>query len=76
MFKKYTGYSMNTTENEQTVSNLESQTRFKEKMHNQGKFEIRGAYLEKNLHKDLKKIVKLFKKHQIRIMLFINTLED
>jgi len=51
------------------------QEKFKNKMKNLGKSEIRGVYLEDNLHPEVKKILRMYPQHPEKILLFCNNLD-
>ena len=50
--------------------------KFKEKMKMQGKSELRGYYLDDNLHIEAKKILKLFVENRAEVLLFCNSLDQ
>lgn len=52
----------------------ESVERFRQRMAEEGKAEVRGVYLHKDLHPNAKTILKNLPEHHEKIMLFLNSL--
>jgi hypothetical protein len=64
---------MNASSEKTTVA--ETSQDFRDRQHEKGLFEVRGAFAKKEDHQDIKKIIKAFDHHKTKLMLFLNSLE-
>jgi ketopantoate reductase len=68
-----TGNTIMTQESDQKK---ESMRKFREKMANEGKAEVRGVFLKTEQHEDAKKVLRKFDSYHKEIMLYLNSLPD